>query len=187
VGRPAELKTVEPADSGDFSLVLGGPLYQLFLRSGLLRPPLDLLRRRVLALPLLTWLPLLVLSALQGQAVAGVALPFVQDLEAQARFLLALPLLIAAEVVVHRRLAPALRLFVEKGIVRPENRSRFEAIVASTTRLRSSVTVELSLIAFVLSAGHCLWREQLGIRAETWYAVQTPQGPAWSLAGQCHV
>ena len=117
-----EAPTMEPPDSTDFSLVLGGPLYQLFLRSGLAKPPLDLLRRRVLALPLLTWLPLLVLSVLQGQAVAGVGLPFLRDLEAQARFLVALPLLIVAEVVVHRRLAPAMRLFVEKGIVRPDDR-----------------------------------------------------------------
>ena len=151
---------VEPADPTDFSLVLGGPLYQLFLRSGLVKPPLDLLRRRVLALPLLTWLPLLVVSALEGQALAGVRLPFLQDLEAQARFLLALPLLIAAEVVVHRRLAPAVRLFVEKGIVRPEDRKRFDAIVASTMRLRNSVAIEVVLIALVLSAGHYLWRSK---------------------------
>jgi len=179
--------TVEHADSTDFSLVLGGPLYQLFLRSGLAKPPLDLLQRRVLALPLLTWLPLLVLSALEGHAMAGVGLPFLQDLEAQARFLLALPLLIAAEVLVHQRLAPAVRLFVEKGIVRPEDRKRFDAILASTMRLRNSVAIEVVLIAFVLSAGHYLWQEQIAIRAETWYAVQTPQGGlALSLAGKCY-
>ena len=176
----------DPTDSTDFSLVLGGPLYQLFLRSGLAKPPLDLLQRRVLALPLLTWLPLLVLSVLQGQAVAGVELPFLQDLEAQARFLLALPLLIAAEVLVHRRLAPAVRLFVEKGIVRPEDRKRFDAILASTMGLRNSVAIEVVLIAFVLSAGHYLWQEQLAIQADTWYAAQTPQGLTWSLAGRCY-
>ena len=178
--------TVEPADPTDFSLVLGGPLYQLFLRSGLAKPPLDLLQRRVLALPLLTWLPLLVLSALEGQALAGVRLPFLQDLEAQARFLLALPLLIVAEVVVHRRLAPAVRLFVEKGIVRPEDRKRFDAILASTMRLRNSVAIEVVLIALVLSAGHYLWQEQVAIRADTWYARQTAEGLAWSLAGKCY-
>ena len=176
----------DPTDSTDFSLVLGGPLYQLFLRSGLAKPPLDLLQRRVLALPLLTWLPLLVLSALEGQAGAGAGLPFLRDLEAQARFLLALPLLIAAEVLVHRRLAPAVRLFVEKGIVRPEDRKRFDAILASTMRLRNSVAIEVVLIAFVLSAGHYLWQEQLAIQADTWYAAQTPQGLTWSLAGRCY-
>jgi hypothetical protein len=178
--------TRPPDDSADFSLVLGGPLYQLFLRSGLTRPPLDLLRRRVVALPVLTWLPLLVLSAVQGQALAGVGLPFLQDLEAQARFLLALPLLVVAEVVVHQRLAPGVRLFIEKGIVRAEDRSRFDSIIASTMRLRNSVAVEVVLIAFVLTAGHYLWQEQLAIRADTWYAIQTPQGLALSPAGRCY-
>src|SRR5260370_12406932 len=50
----------------DFSLVLGGPLYQLYLRTRLARPPLELLVRRMLAIPLICWLPLLVLAGLAG-------------------------------------------------------------------------------------------------------------------------
>ena len=79
-----------------------------------------------------------------------------------------------------------MRLFVEKGIVRPEDRKRFDAILASTMRLRNSVAIEVVLIAFVLSAGHYLWQEQLAIQADTWYAMQTPQGLTWSLAGRCY-
>ena len=61
----------------------------------------ELVRRRVILLPLLAWLPLLVLSALEGQALGGhVAVPFLLDVEAHARFLVALPLLIVAELVV---------------------------------------------------------------------------------------
>src|SRR5262245_8051715 len=36
------------ADEPDFSIVLGGPLYQLYIRTRLARPPLELLIRRVL-------------------------------------------------------------------------------------------------------------------------------------------
>jgi hypothetical protein len=36
-----------PLDDADFSLVVGGPLYQLFLRNKLAQAPLDLLHRRV--------------------------------------------------------------------------------------------------------------------------------------------
>jgi len=171
----------------EFSLVLGGPLYQLYLRSRLLQPPLDLLRRRVVGLTLLSWLPLLALSALEGQALGGVQLPFTRDLEVQARFLLALPLLIVAEVLVHRRLAPAVRLFLEKGIVRSEDRARFDAIVASTTRLRNSLAIELFLIAFVFTGGHYLWQEQFALRADTWYAKTTEQGLRLSMAGNAYV
>lgn len=64
-GSASSTASHAPSPTDDFSLVLGGPLYQLFRRSGLLKPPLDLLRRRILVLSLLTWLPLLVLSALE--------------------------------------------------------------------------------------------------------------------------
>jgi hypothetical protein len=175
-----------PSPTDDFSLVLGGPLYQLFRRSGLLKPPLDLLRRRILVLPLLTWLPLLVLSAVEGRALAGVRLPFLQDLEAQGRFLLALPLLVVAEVLVHQRLSTAVRLFREQGILRPQDRERFSAIVASTMRLRNSSAIELVLVALVFTAGPYLWREDIALHADTWYAIPTPQGLTLSLAGKCY-
>ena len=89
----------------DFSLVLGGPLYQLLLRCRLSQPSLMALwHRRIIASAVITWLPLLVLSVLAGQSVSGVQVPFIQDLAAHTRFLLALPLLIVAEVVVHFRI-----------------------------------------------------------------------------------
>jgi hypothetical protein len=52
-----------------------------------------LVRRRVIGSVIITWLPLLVLSALEGKAWAGnAAVPFLQDMEAHSRFLVALPL-----------------------------------------------------------------------------------------------
>ena len=48
----------EPAD---FSLVLGGPLFQLLRRSHLSNDALTLVHRRVLVVIAITWLPLLLL------------------------------------------------------------------------------------------------------------------------------
>ena len=42
----------------DFSLVLGGPLFQLLRRSQLSGDALELARRRLIIIPLLAWLPL---------------------------------------------------------------------------------------------------------------------------------
>jgi hypothetical protein len=52
-------------EPGDFSLVLGGPLFQLLRRSHLAGDALELVRRRLIVIPLLAWVPLLVLSALE--------------------------------------------------------------------------------------------------------------------------
>ena len=91
------------AEPYDFSLVLGGPLYQLFRRAHLSGDTLELLRRRVVVIALFAWLPLLALSALEGHAWGGgVTMPFLFDVDSQVRFLVALPLFVVAELVVHR-------------------------------------------------------------------------------------
>jgi hypothetical protein len=172
----------EGADAEEFSLVLGGPLYQLFLRTRLARSPLELANRRVVAITLVAWLPLLVISALEGRAFGGARIPFLKDLDAQVRLLVALPLLILAEKVIHERLR-AVRLFVEKGIVRPEDRPRFDEIVSSTTRWRNSIVLELGLLAFVFTVGHTLWAERLALQGDIWSVRPTASGPGLSRAG----
>ena len=89
-------------DTADFSLVLGGPLFQLLLRAHLSDDALMLVRQRILFISLFAWLPLLVLAALEGRLFEGLtSVPFLLDLEVHVRFLVAIPLLIAAELVVH--------------------------------------------------------------------------------------
>ena len=51
------------------SLVLGGPLYQLWRRLYAAGPALELLARRMIGIPLVAWLPLLVLTAYDGVAI----------------------------------------------------------------------------------------------------------------------
>src|SRR5688572_24906658 len=92
-------------ESPDFSLVLGGPLYQLWRRSRMSGDAGQLLHRRIVVLTALAWVPLLALSVAEGHAWGGsVALPFLYDIELHVRLLLALPLLIVAELVVHQRM-----------------------------------------------------------------------------------
>jgi|GEM_PF-5687309 len=87
-------------ETQDFSLVLGGPLFQLLRRSHLSDDALELVRRRMLAICTIAWLPLLVLSALEGQVLGSkVAVPFLHDFEVNVRFLIALPLLIYLDVL----------------------------------------------------------------------------------------
>src|ERR1700760_675835 len=85
----------------DFSLVLGGPLYQIFRRTHLTGPALELLRRRILFFCLLCWLPLAVLSALEGHLLGGGTFSFLRDIETHVRFLISLPGLFLAEITVH--------------------------------------------------------------------------------------
>jgi hypothetical protein len=169
----------------DFSLVLGGPLYQLLRRARLADDALLLQRRRVIVLSLLTWLPLLVLATLGGQLLgAGVAVPFLLDVDVHLKFLVALPLLIAAELVVHQRMRALIATFYQRRLIVDGSRARLEAAVASAYRLRNSVTAEGLLIAFVYAVGVSLiWRYYASLDVATWYATPSDGGPRLTLAG----
>jgi hypothetical protein len=170
-------------DTPDFSLVLGGPLYQLYLRTRMMQPPLDLLRRRIIGISVLAWLPLLLLSAIDGRLVGGVWVPFLYDIEAHIRLLVALPVLIAAELVVHRRLRPVVQQFIDRGLVVQDEMPRFNAAIASAMRLRNSVAVEIALLVFVYTVGYWLWREQIALARTTWYGTLGDAGLRFTVAG----
>ena len=174
-----------PQDPYDFSVVLGGPLYQIFRQAHLAGTALDLLRRRVVVISLLAWLPLLILSALGGQAWGdAVRVPFVMDIEVHARFLLALPLLIVAELVVHQRMRPVARQFLERGLIVDGSRARFDAALVSAQRLRNSVAAELLLVAFVYVVGvYYIWPQYIALDVATWYATPADGGHRLSIAG----
>ena len=156
----------------DFSLVLGGPLYQLFIRARINTDTLGLLRRRVLVISLFAWLPLLLLSVWTGDAEGGVSkVPFFYDVDVHVRFLLALPLLLVAELVVHQRIRLVVKHFVGRGIVPQQARPAFEALIGSAMRLRNSMVIEVLLIVLVFTAGHYLWSSQMALETATWYAA----------------
>jgi hypothetical protein len=169
----------------DFSLVLGGPLFQLLRRAHLSDDALTLARRRVVVIALLAWLPLLVLSALQGRALGGsVAVPFLLDVEVHIRYLIALPLLIGAELVVHRRMRSVVQVFLERRLIADSALPRFEAAITSAFRLRNSVLAEVLLIALVYVVGILfVWRQYVALDTVTWYATPSAGGSTLSLAG----
>jgi hypothetical protein len=169
----------------EFSLVLGGPLFQLLRRAHLADDALMMVRQRVVVIALLAWLPLLVLSAMKGRLLGGgVSVPFLLDAEVHVRFLVAMPLLIVAELVVHRRMRPLVQQFLERGLIPESAMTRFEAAIASAFRLRNSVLAEVLLIAFVYGVGILIvWRQYLALDTATWYATPAVEGSRASLAG----
>jgi len=171
-------------DAQNFSLVLGGPLYQLLSRAHLSDDALSLVRRRLTVAVIITWLPLLVLTALEGNLLGGVRVPFLFDLEAHVRLLVALPLLMMSELVVHQRLRPVVRTFLDRNLVPDEGWPRFDAAINNALRLRNSVLAEVLLVAFVYGVGVLVfWRSFVALDAATWYAVPTATGTRYSLAG----
>jgi hypothetical protein len=163
----------------DFSLVLGGPLYQLLLRTKLARPPLELLRRRIVALVAITLLPPALLSALTGRFVSG-PVPFLFDLT-NLQFVTTLPLLLWAEVFIHQRLRVLVPEFVDRDLVAVEDRSRFGDMITRALRTRNSLVAEVALLLVAFTAGHALWRTYSSLHVATWYMVSSNAAPQLTL------
>ena len=180
----AEQLIVKP-ESGqveDFSLVLGGPLYQLLLRSRLIRPPFGNLGGRIAVITALAWLPLVALTTLAGSFATGVRVPFLYDFAVQARFLFALPLLILAETVVNLRMRAIAAQFVERKIITENLRPAFKAAVSSAMRLRDSLAAEILLLLFTFLVGPHL-SEAMALHSNTWYGTVALSTHSYTPAG----
>jgi hypothetical protein len=169
----------------DFSLVQGGALFRIWRRLGLADDALELLGRRAIVMALLCWLPLLLLAAFEGKLLGGgTVVPFLLDLELHVKFLVAVPLLIYAERMAHRRIKYVARQFLDRNLIPEAGMVRFENAVASVNRLRDSVTAEALLLAVVYGIGILVvWRQYTALDALTWYATPAAGGSKLSLAG----
>jgi hypothetical protein len=167
----------------DFSLVLGGPLYHLYLRTGMARHGLELLPRRIFAFILICWLPPLVLSLFSGRLTGGVSVPFLFDAEAQIRCLVAIPLLVGSELFVHRRVGSIVGEFLEREIIAERERGRFVDLVASAPRLRDSVLAETVMLLIAATVGSWPWNRYATLNLSSWYQLRIGGESQMTAAG----
>jgi hypothetical protein len=171
-----------------FSLWCPAPLQRLYRWLHLADDALELANRRIFVVAAVTWLPLFVLSAVSRLVRTGAPVPFLLDFDVQARFLVALPLLVIGEVVVHRRMPIVVRQFVERRIVVGEARVAFDQAVSSALSLSRSMIAELLLLACVYTVGFSMPASTASLPGPTWYGqasdgsmILTPAG-WWYLA-----
>jgi len=140
--------------------------------------------RLAITLAVITWLPLLLLSLAQGLALPGnVSEPFFRDITPHVRFLLALPLLIIADLIVGPRLNVVGSQFVASGLVRDRDLPRFEAIVSSAKRSRESRWTEMAVLAIAVLTTVLAVRRELSAEVSSWGGVVGPLGAHLTLPG----
>jgi len=185
VARPGRENSAPDTEGvHDFSLLLGGPFFQLLLRSRAILPTFDLLVRRIVVLALVPWVPLLVLTLVAGTAFGdAVAVPFLKDIEVHARFLVAIPLLVLAERVTHRRLRPVFDQFVDRDLIAPCDLPAFDEILARARRWRNSYIAEALMIVASFAMTFLVWRPHIVLNVATWYARPGAGGVELTSAG----
>jgi hypothetical protein len=113
---------------------------------------------------------LAVLSLAQGHFLGGIKLSFLRDIETHVRFLVSLPVLIMAEMIIHLRIRPIMKRFIERHLVTREELPKYYAAISAGVRFNSSVIIEIGLLVFVYTGGMWIWRHQIAVDIASWYA-----------------
>jgi hypothetical protein len=160
----------------------GGPLFAFQMWIGLIKGDPPRIKLRAILAAIITFVPLLILAALQGRALAHVDVPFVRDFSTYSRFLLAVPLLILAENVLGPRIAAAAAHFVDAGLVLEKDYAKFASIIERGLRARDSVLAEILLVilSYILVV---VGNKEMAIHVSTWYVTRTDTGVSLTWAG----
>jgi len=107
----------------------------------------------VACVALFAWTPLLVLSGVERVLVGGPALPFLYDLATHVRFLVAMPLLVAADLPIGAWLDRCTAQFSAADLVRVEDRPVFAGYLVAARRARDSRVAALVVLVTAVLTG----------------------------------
>ncbi|MGB2867680.1 MAG: hypothetical protein WBD36_04470 [Bacteroidota bacterium] len=127
---------------------------------------------RILLVFSITWIPLFLLSLVQGVAVGRVPKEdFLYDFAAYGQFWIGIPLFIFAESYLGRMLDEAGGYFVQSGLVAEHDSKRFKEAAATIKRLRTSALPELSIVALSLGITGLWISQETSDGISTWHAL----------------
>ena len=176
------MRTENTKEFPEFSLMEGGPGDALMKRLRLIRPELGAASgRTAIVLAILTWLPLLVLSLIEGLALSGARIPFVYDSAAHVRFLVAVPILVLAEIPIGRRLRAVAKHFLNAGLVPAGEQKAFASSVVDTVRFHDSRLAEMTLLGLAYVSTYVALSKTSLQSGSTWFVPFPNAG--FSLAG----
>ena len=182
--RTADAKVTSIADPFD-----AGPYSRLqqaigLLRRGTLRRDRWTERRRAVIIASIAWIPLVVLSAIQGLAIGETASQsLLFDFGVYSRYLVAIPILILGERLLLTRLSTILRTFAGSGFLRQVDQLRFDALLASTRRWLTHPIAEVAIVVIAYVATLAINGTQYRSDIATWTNTTGDGMGAMSFAG----
>ncbi len=165
-------------DAGEFSLVRGDWSFRIQRAVGLIPADGGLgVGRRVLALVLLTWVPIVLWASLTDRVLPGhVVEPLFQHFGVHTRCLVAIPLFIVADATLHAASRQLVPYFLSSGLVPPEAHARFREVVRGAVALRNR-SLPWILIAGLVVA----WMVARPIAADVHEVLWATEEPAPTL------
>jgi len=170
------------------SLSAGGLLYlvQRWIRGP--ESPDFPIPAQILIAVLLLWLPLVLLSLFEG-TLSGtkVAQPLISDIVPHVRLLIAIPLLLMADLAIDPATSSAVHDLGTSGVVPSEEKARFQRALAKMHSARDSVWPDIIIIVFAFGF---IWAFKPGYggsaleaKATSWLWSVYDDGVRYSVAG----
>ena len=131
-----------------FSLVDGGAMHQLLSRS-LGRPSRREYHfvRAAAVCVLVSWLPLFILSIIQGLAWGdSVTIPLLYDIASYTRFFVAMPMLVIAESIIGPKLAEVAAHLLRSGRIAEGEYAKYREAIDEAVHLRDSRWAEVAVL-----------------------------------------
>jgi len=168
------MSEIRSALAENFSITEGGPMHRLLVLLRIAGEERQRVIRRALAIAVITWVPLLTLSLVQGQADGRhITIPFLRDYAVNVRLLIAVPILILAESGIDRRWRILVLQFFKSGLVNAKELPVFEAVIASITRFRDSVLPETIMFVAAFLPLFITRTEFLMGNVSNWHSTET--------------
>ena len=154
------------------SLFRGGPFYRVQLSCHLVERQKWNLTRRVAAVLAVTWLPLVIITALFRHDMLGELL---KDYVVYSRIVVAIPALLVGHVLMDECFCLTIPQVKQAELLSGDDLSNLSRLIALQVRIRDSVLPELILVAFVFAEVVLVWQSRAAT-APAWAAWR--YGPA---------
>ena len=165
-----------------FSLMEGGPLHQLARTLGFPPGRAGFVRLGV-GLALLTWLPLVVLTAFARMLTSGPVIPFTESTGTHVRLLVAIPLFFVAEATFDPRIRQVLHELA-RHLVPSAQLTRLTAAVLRAARWRDGWIVEAAIVVVTILLASTGTRTDATLDVSTW---RNTAGGNYTAAGWWYV
>jgi hypothetical protein len=162
-----------PDDEAEVSLVRGDAAYRFQRFLGIIPKDNLGIGRRAVGIALITWLPITIWAWATGRLMpAEGGEPLLRHFGIHVRFLLAMPLMIVAEMLVNMIMPRVIPYFVTSGVLPPSEEGRFREVIRRVLRLRDrtlpwvfilGIGIALAVASPTLSGSHELeWAQATG-------------------------
>jgi len=171
-----------------FRLSTGGLIYRLLNLLRIQLPGQYSFKRRHITLITLCWLPLLLLTATEGNLFSSsIDSPFIYDIIPYVRYLIVLPLLINADLIIDQLIVSVLQSISTSGILGNDNRDKYNKAVEKLTQRKDSYIADIVILLIsygvVLSYLNNLEELSVSTTFTNWMIIHSDTGARLSNAG----